>query len=108
METQKINSNSSNSICHNSSSSQNAQHSTPVTPVNNCQGNLFTPYGPQGPQSQFAGYISPIPNQQQSNIAENNSNFDWAVDQIDLEAIEKYGFSIEIIHKIRTPQRTLW
>lgn len=29
------------------------------------------------------------------NIAENNSNFDWAFDQIDLEAIEKYGFSIE-------------
>lgn len=24
----------------------------------------FTPYGPQGPQSQFAGYISPIPNKQ--------------------------------------------
>lgn len=66
METQTTNSNSSNSICHNSSSFQNAQHSTPVTPVNNCQGNLFTPYGPQGPQSQFAGYISPIPNQQHS------------------------------------------
>lgn len=29
------------------------------------------------------------------NSADNNSNFDWAVDQIDLEAIEKYGFSIE-------------
>ncbi len=27
--------------------------------------------------------------------ADNNSNFDWAVDEIDLEAIEKYGFSIE-------------
>lgn len=64
MEAQMINGNSSNSICQNSSNSQNAQHSTPVTPVNNCQGNLFIPYGPQGPQSQFAGYISPIPNQQ--------------------------------------------
>lgn len=64
METQMINGNSNNSICQNSSSSQNAQHSTPVTPVNNCKGNLFIPYGPQGPQSQFAGYISPIPNQQ--------------------------------------------
>lgn len=29
------------------------------------------------------------------NIAENNSNFNLAVDEIDLEAIEKYGFSIE-------------
>lgn len=64
METQMINGNSNNSICQNSSSSQNAQHSTPVTPVNNCKGNLFILYGPQGPQSQFAGYISPIPNQQ--------------------------------------------
>ena len=61
MESQQNNSNNSNF---------NPQHSTPVTPTNavsfqNCQTNQLTPFGPQDPQSQFAGYVSPIPNQQQ-------------------------------------------
>lgn len=28
-------------------------------------------------------------------ISENNSNFNWAIDEMDIEAIEKFGFSIE-------------
>ena len=51
-------------------SSFNPLHSTAVASLNtvsfqNFQTNQFTPFGPQGPKSEFAGYVSLIPNQQQ-------------------------------------------
>ena len=61
MESQMNNRNNSNF---------NPQHAKTVIPSHavsfqNCQTNQITPFGPQGLQSQFAGHVSPIPNQQQ-------------------------------------------
>lgn len=40
-------------------------------------------------------YFIDVDDSQFCNIAENKSNFNWDADEIDIEAIEKCGFSIE-------------
>lgn len=64
-----------NSSINNSFIAQQAQHSTPYTATmqqnSDVMCNSFAPYGPQGPQSQFAGFLSPIPGQQQQQQPQN-------------------------------------
>lgn len=64
-----------NSSINNSFIAQQAQHSTPNTATmqqnSDVMCNSFAPYGPQGPQSQFAGFLSPIPGQQQQQQPQN-------------------------------------